>query len=355
MNISNENKALIKIFGHLVKDTGKLLLDPYIGNASSIIEELVINSKNFYDEMNKKKIYELYMGIEQLDDDTEKKFTRANLAFLIKKFIQDDEENKTHLYSKLAINISKSDIPDEQRIDFISMLSALTVYDINFMKKVYIHDVFDIKGFKNTAEQLLEITESQEGREIKSINKLYANGLIFEPNKGKAAGQYYKPTEYLKIFILMLFDSRELTPSTIEKNEKNKSDIFFMQNIEYISKEEYYDKLIIQPLKELGYSLIINTDNYGPYNDKSSIYMSIDNDKPVIIGKDKNQYLQLILSTNEYIFFNKTDLLTTRYLLCVDEFNKRIMANENGTDEIKKTLHLYIEELKKLNINPSKY
>ena len=57
MNISNKNKALIKILGYLVKDTGKLLLDPYIKNTSSIIEGLVINSKNFYDEMNKKKLY----------------------------------------------------------------------------------------------------------------------------------------------------------------------------------------------------------------------------------------------------------------------------------------------------------
>lgn len=346
MNISNKNKALIKVFGHLIKDTGKLLLDPYIGNTSSIIEGLVINSKNFYDEMNKKKLYELYMGIEQLDDNTEKKFTRENLAFLIKKFIQDDEVNKTHFYSKLAINISKSDAPDEQRIDFISMLSALTVYDINFMKKVYIYDVFDIKGFKNNAEQLLRITESQEGREIKSINKLYANGLIFEPNRGKAAGQYYKPTEYLKIFILMLFDSQELTPNAIEEHEKNKSDIFFMQNAEYISKKEYYDEIIINPLMSLGYSLIINTEDYGPYNDKSSIYMSIDNDKPLTTGENGALYLQLILKTNEDIFFNSKNISSDRCLLCVDDFNSIKIDNKKYTNEIKKTLHSLIEEVK---------
>ncbi|POT56303.1 hypothetical protein C3432_12755 [Citrobacter amalonaticus] len=349
MNISNKNKALIKIFGYLVKDTGKLLLDPYIGNVSSIIEGLVINSKNFYDEMNKKKLYELYMGIEQLDDDTEKKFTRANLAFLIKKFMQDDEDNKTHLYSKLAINISKSDIPDEQRIDFISMLSALTVYDINFMKKVYIYDIFDIKGFKNTAEQLLKITESQEGREIKSINKLYANGLIFEPNKGKAAGQYYKPTEYLKNFILMLFDSQELTPDAIGEHEKNKSDIFFMKNSEYMSKKEYYDELVINSLESLGYSLIINTEVYGPYNDKSSIYMSIDNDKALTKGENGELFLQLIIKTNEDVFFNRKNISPDRYLLSLDDFNKRKMDNDKDTNEIKKILRSIIEELKNQN------
>lgn len=342
MNIINKNKALIKVFVHLIKDTGKLLLDPHIGNTSSIIEGLVINSRSLYDEINKKKLYELYMGIEQLDDNTEKKFTKENLAFLIKKFIQDDEENKTHFYSKLAINISKSDLPDEQRIDFISMLSNLTVYDINFMKKVYIYDTFDIKGFKNNAEQLLKISDTHEGREIKSINKLYSNGLIFEPNRGKSAGQYYKTTEYLKVFISMLFDNEKLTPIAIKEHEKNKSDIFFMRNVEYVSKKKYYDELIIQPLKELGYSLIINTDNYGPYHDKSSIYMSIDNDKPLIMGEDNRQYLQLILSTNEDIFFNKTNLLSARYYLCVDDFNK------NSTEDIKKTLHSHIEELKRL-------
>lgn len=345
-NISNENKALIKIFGNLIKDTGKLLLDPYICNTSSIIEGLVTNSKNFYNEMNEKKLYELYMGIEELDDNTEKKFTRENWAFLIKKFIQDDEINKTHYYSKLAINISKSDAPDEQRIDFISMLSALTVYDIEFMKKVHIYDTFDIKGFKNKAEQLFEVTESHEGREIKSINKLYANGLIFEPNRGKAASQYYQPTEYLKVFISMLFDSQELTPVSIGVHEKNKSDIFFMQNSEYISKKERYDDLIIKPLESLGYSIIINTEDYGPYHDKSDIYISIDNDKPSTTSEDGRQYLQLILKNNEDVFFNNKTASPHRYLLCVDDFNQENADNKNDTTDIKNTLHYIIEEVK---------
>ncbi|EKN6093714.1 hypothetical protein DVQ04_21575, partial [Yersinia enterocolitica] len=78
--MNDKNKALLKLFGSVIKDTGKLLIDPYIGNTSSIIEGLVVNSKSVYDEMNKKKLYELYMGIEKLDDDTEKTFTRENLA-----------------------------------------------------------------------------------------------------------------------------------------------------------------------------------------------------------------------------------------------------------------------------------
>lgn len=354
MNMNDKNKALLKLFGSVIKDTGKLLIDPYIGNTSSIIEGLVVNSKSVYDEMNKKKLYELYMGIEKLDDDTEKTFTRENLAFLIKKIIQDDEINKTHFYSKLAINISKSDIPDEERIDFISTLSNLTAYDIDFMRKLYIHNVFDLKGFNNNAEQLLSITETHAGREIKSINKLYSNGLIFEPNRGKAASQYYQPTEYLNTFITMLFDHQELIPAAINENEKNKSDIFFLQNSEYMSDKPYYDALVIQSLDDLGYTTIINTDIYGPYNDKSSIYISIDNDIPFVNHEDGKRYLRLIIEVNRNIFFDKKTSDHPRYLVCVDEFNESVVNNKN-TSTIRESLRFHIEDVKKLMVfSPNK-
>ncbi|EBY0373029.1 hypothetical protein DUP93_09890 [Salmonella enterica subsp. enterica serovar Toulon] len=177
------------------------------------------------------------------------------------------------------------------------------------MRKVYVYDNFKIKSFKNKDEQLLNISETRDGRQIKSLNKLYSNGLIFEPNRGKAAHQYYKPTNYLREFFKLIFDKHELTPDAIDEIEKNKADIFFRSNHEYISNKDLYDKKIITPLKKLGYSVIINTDEYGPYNDNADIYIAIDNDTPFTKDDDGKQYLSLIIEKmNKYFLATTTRL-----------------------------------------------
>lgn len=344
MPSNDKDKVLIKAIKDVVVSTSVTLADTMTGNAASILKGLVENTKNFYDEVNRQKLYDLYMGIYEMDDSKEKIFTKENLAFLIKKFIQDDEIHKTHFYSKLAINVSRSEFSDDDRIDYISTLSNLTSYEINFMRKIYVYDNYHIKSFKNKEDQLLEISESHDGREIKAINKLHSNGLVFEPNRGKAASQYYKPTTYLQKFIRLIFSDSELTPDTINENEKNKTDIFFKSNHEYMSKQHMYDTKIIQPLKELGYSVIINTDEYGPLNDNANIYISIDNDNPVITFENDNEkYLSLIIMGNEELFFSRSKNNHGRYNLPLKYFNDNDEDKEKNISMIKDTLQQHIK------------
>ncbi|HBJ6730875.1 TPA: hypothetical protein LC346_004720 [Salmonella enterica subsp. enterica serovar Kintambo] len=345
MSKSDKDKALIKVIKNVVIDTSVSIADTMTGGSVSIIKKIAEHTNDFYNEINKQKLYDFYMGIYVLDDKSEKKSSKANLAFLIKKFVQDDEASKTKLYSKLAINIAKSILSDDERIDFISTLSNLTSYDINFMRKVYVYDNFKIKSIKNKDEQLLNISETRDGRQIKSLNKLYSNGLIFEPNRGKAAHQYYKPTNYLCEFIKLIFDKHELTPDAIDEIEKNKADIFFRSNHEYISNKDLYDEKIITPLKELGCSVIINTDEYGPYNDNADIYIAIDNDTPFIKNDDSEQYLSLIIEKNEQIFFGNNHAPTTRYNILASYIFDDSDSKKQSVLSIRKSLKGHIKSV----------
>ncbi|MBA0199474.1 hypothetical protein H0250_02985 [Pectobacterium carotovorum] len=345
MSKIKNNKPIIKFINKSVLNTSIEIADNMTGNAISIIKSLVENTREYYKEINKQKLYDFYMGLYELDDDVEIKMTEDNFAFLIKKFIQDDEIIKTKLYSRLAINIAKSEFSNEERIDFISTLSDLKSYDIDFARKFYIYENFNIKYTKNKEEILLKISESQDGRQIKSLNRLHSNGLIFEHGKGKAAKQYYKATDYLNDFIRIIFDENDLTPDIIDECEKNKSDIFFRQNHEYFSRQPMYDEKIIKPLQEMGYSVITNSDTYGPYNDSSDIYFSVDNDKPFVELSDKKSYLSLIIETNEEIFFDQKKIPQSRYHICSDYL---IEGSENNINSIKNILQSYIDQVNEL-------
>ncbi|ECU1522134.1 hypothetical protein DPG88_23735, partial [Salmonella enterica] len=90
MSKSDKDKALIKVIKNVVIDTSVSIADTMTGGSVSIIKKIAEHTNDFYNEINKQKLYDFYMGIYVLDDKSEKKSSKANLAFLIKKFVQDD-------------------------------------------------------------------------------------------------------------------------------------------------------------------------------------------------------------------------------------------------------------------------
>lgn len=350
MSKSEGNKALITLIKDAVTEVGIKLAEglPVVGSAVGVIKGLVENSKNLYDAINRQKLYDFYMGIYELDDDKEKYITKENLAFIIKKLLQDDEEQKSNFYSRLTVNVARSEHSERERIDFISVLSNLSCNDIDMAIRIFVHEKFKIKSYKNTQEQLVNISKTKIGNELKSLNTLMLNGLIYEPVKGKAGIQYYAMTEFMEHFLSLIIDESKLTPESLRLERKDKSDIFFEQDYEYMRNKAVYDEKIIKPLEDLGYTVKVREKIYGPYNDDCDIYIRLNKEKPFreidkIDKIGKINYLSMMILTSEEMFFSDKPLLDSDYKYNVSAD----LLSHYDTTEIMRQLKFNLDEAMK--------
>ncbi|EEZ6511146.1 hypothetical protein HF492_000001, partial [Salmonella enterica] len=71
MSKSDKDKALIKVIKNVVIDTSVSIADTMTGGSVSIIKKIAEHTNDFYNEINKQKLYDFYMGIYVLDDKSE--------------------------------------------------------------------------------------------------------------------------------------------------------------------------------------------------------------------------------------------------------------------------------------------
>ena len=180
--------------------------------------------RNIYQGIKRDKIYNFYMGIEELSEN-EIELSSDNFAFLIQKLMEDDEVEKAKIYSRLVVNISNSNYEDEDRINFISILSKLSSYELELARKYYIYGNYDLVGYEYRHNQLETLHEPTDGQLLRYTNGLVFNGLIYNPNNRESKKGYYKNTETLNQFVRLIFDETELEAEPIGEVEKERYDI----------------------------------------------------------------------------------------------------------------------------------
>lgn len=201
MSGCEEDKAIKKLVQDFTIDTGVKLASglPIIGPAIESIKGLAENTKNLYDAINKQKLYDFYMGIYSLDEDIEKYLKHENIAFVVKKLIQDDDSRKTEYYSKLIVNISNSNHSIEERIYFITTLSKISVLDIDNLIKI----VFDNEISNYRTMFKYKLYNSINTLDRASYNNLLNCGLLQEENV--VDGPRINATSLSKSFATLLY------------------------------------------------------------------------------------------------------------------------------------------------------
>ncbi|AMG65729.1 hypothetical protein [Providencia stuartii] len=185
--------------------------------------------RNIYQGIKRDKIYNFYMGIEELSED-EIVLSSDNFAFLIQKLMEDDEVGKAKIYSRLVVNISNSNYEDEDRINFISILSKLSSYELELARKYYIYGNYDLVGYEYRHNQLETLHEPTDGQLLRYTNGLVFNGLIYNPNNRASQKGYYKNTDTLNQFVRLIFDEGELKAESINEVKKERYDILAMED-----------------------------------------------------------------------------------------------------------------------------
>lgn len=250
MSNCNESKS--------IKKTGMVLLKKIIeklipgGDIATTIFDLVNEGKRAID---KDKFHNFIMGIQEYDEG-DIDISNESFIALVKRLYLDDESSKTDMYARLAVKLAKSNLNPHEKIYYINILSNLTYTDIQLAKKYIAYESNHIIGFKDITEQLLSITKTTSGIELKSINSLLSNGLIYEENK---TVKVYKASDELIEFTSMIF--------SIEEINSNEYGIQF---------KEQYDVLII---------------NHGMYNNDRGNWLINELNKENIAAKiiDRNE------------------------------------------------------------------
>ncbi|MEX9850521.1 hypothetical protein [Providencia huaxiensis] len=185
--------------------------------------------RDIYQGIKRDKIYNFYMGIEELSED-EIVLSSDNFAFLIQKLMEDDEVGKAKIYSRLVVNISNSNYEDEDRINFISILSKLSSYELELARKYYIYGNYDLVGYEYRHNQLETLHEPTDGQILRYTNGLVFNGLIYHSNDRASKKGYYINTDTLNQFVRLIFDKSELKAEFINEVKKERYDILAMED-----------------------------------------------------------------------------------------------------------------------------
>ena len=168
------------------------------------------------------KIYNFIMGIKECNEELD--ISEEDFLHIVRKLAKDDESSKTKLYSKLTISLSLNEIMNiDDRVYYIDILGSLTYHEIEYARKCYIYNKFDISGYKNKNEQMVSITKNKDGLTLKSLNSLLTNGLLYdpkEPGSVMSANPAYKASDKLNVFMPLIFDESDLIPQSIDKSKK---------------------------------------------------------------------------------------------------------------------------------------
>ncbi|HEJ9411893.1 TPA: hypothetical protein SMM66_000460 [Proteus mirabilis] len=228
MSNSNEDKALKKTGMTLFKEIIAMCISSGNISIGGIIATFLDVLNEHSRAIDKDKFYNFVMGIQEYDEGDIDVSNESFIA-LVKRLYLDDESSKTDMYAKLAVALAKSNLNPHEKIFYIGVLSNLTYTDIQLARKYYIYNKFEISGYQNKNDKLIEISSSTDGFVLKSINNLAYNGLLYDAAKGKAGQQFYLITDVMIKFLELIFKNNELLPSAINEIEKEKYDVLIVK------------------------------------------------------------------------------------------------------------------------------
>ncbi len=245
MSGSEEDKAMLKLIKDALAESGVKVAEslPIIGPIAGIIKGLIENSKGLYDAINRQKLYDFYMGIYELDDDKEKYITNESLGIIVRKLLQDDEAEKTKFYSRFIVNVASSEYNGNKRIELIIILSKLTSFELQLARKYYINSKYEIDNSGFIIEQLANLSDTSDGFQLKAIENLKANGLVYESKINRTLPYEYNiVTNVLESLVELIYSTDELKPESINAiyDSRESVDVFVFNAFHTIANKISY-------------------------------------------------------------------------------------------------------------------
>lgn len=268
------------------------------------------------------KFHNFIMGIREYDEG-DIDLSNESFIALVKRLYLDDESSKTDMYARLAVKLAKSNLNPHEKIYYINILSNLTYTDIQLVKKYIAYESNHIIGFKDITEQLLSITKTTSGIELKSINSLLSNGLIYEENENV---KVYKASDELIKFTSMIFSFEEIDLNDYGIQLKKQYDILIINHGIY---NEVRGDRLINELKKINISAkIVDSDEVDNFEYHGKYFLnyivSKTGNEEKIIFELFNGYEKY--KENNFGVINRVSSINIKYGNVKDEyFNREII------------------------------
>ncbi|EPV8581872.1 hypothetical protein ACWATV_002536 [Morganella morganii] len=287
--------------------------------------QIVALYENYTKYTNQKEVIKLYEFLKGIGDEDASNMIEAlgpeYASEIIDCVISEVENKKSIFYQNLVVNLMNGkEVDFAKKSELVIILKDMTFEDIQLAKKYYIYNKYDIKGFRDSDEQIDSLLPHGNGLSLKSTNKLVSNGLVFIGENKTWKSDKYQSTDLLDEFITMIHTKNDLSPKNSDLCVKDKLDAIIGFEKSIIDGNEIKNDKFISDL----------SDRLRGYLDDTSIDCIVINDLDFeVIRKEKtSEHLIKIIFNNDYTFFTK------RYM-SEDEFVKRTKINSDEDDVYK--------------------
>lgn len=223
------DSGIRKILGKIVKSGVKKL--PGIGTALTLLEEGYAEVTAMEEKQRRSRVEKFVIGIYQTLPELADISSEDFLAVL-RKVLQDDEDEKTWLYVRLLVQLGRGTLDKEIRFHFIHMTHNLTFGQLKFARELYLRKSLELKGYNTKGDAELALTDRPEGMTQRAINTLTNWGLIREDRSGEIRrSPFYLLNDDMHTLIDLLFDKRSLQPAEIGMEVKDQPDVVILTSI----------------------------------------------------------------------------------------------------------------------------
>lgn len=171
---------------------------------------------------------------------------------VVRKLLQDDEDEKVWLYVHLCVTLAKSTLDRDTRLYYLRMTSELTVSQIHFARELYLRNSIPLKGYRSTEAAQSELTSAENGMTLRVLSTLSNWGLLRAIN-GLDGAVSYALTPDMKQLMELLFSTQNLTAEEIGKEEKDTPDVIIINYIK--SVKDLFLTHLRQTLEKSGLSV----------------------------------------------------------------------------------------------------
>ena len=169
---------------------------------------------------------------------------------VLRRLLQDDESDKTALYTRLTISLSRSDMPRDNRLHFIRLVSELSRSQTEFARAFYLRQTVPLKGYLSTEEAVRELTDREEGMTQRAISALVSRGLLREQRN---ATLLYEGTDDLGTLMELVYSAEERLPQATGNAAKDTPDVIIIRHIR--SAEDLYIVHLSAAMRARGLSV----------------------------------------------------------------------------------------------------
>ncbi len=202
-------------------------------------------------EQRRNRLKDFIVGIAQ-DNPEIPDIPPEDFLAVVRKLLQDDEDEKVYLYVHLCVTLARSHLDRDTRLYYLRMASELTFSQIKFARELYLRSNIPLKGYLSIEAAKEALISAENGMTLRALSTLSNWGLIKARNVVSDT-TVYDLTEDMQQLMNLLFSPPELMPEAIGSEAKDSWDVIIVNHLR--SANEQFPAFLHQLIEKKGFSV----------------------------------------------------------------------------------------------------